>query len=64
MHLLLGRLLSNQRSLLYLGRLLLPRLLLWLELLNRIWSSNDRLRQRWLLLVHMSRGRCLLGELL
>ena len=64
MHLLLGRLLSNQRSLLCLGRLLLQRLLLWLELLKRIWSSNDRLRQRWLLLVHMSRGRCLLVELL
>ena len=64
MHLLLGRLLSYQRSLLYLCRLLLQRLLLWLKLLMRIWSSNDRLRQRWLLLVHMSRGRCLLVVLL
>ena len=61
---LLGRLLSYQRSLLYLCRLLLQRLLLWLKLLMRIWSSNDRLRQRWLLLVHMSRGRCLLVVLL
>ena len=57
MHLLLGRVMSNQGSLLYLGRLWLLRLMVWLKLLMSIRPSHNRLRQRWLLLVHLSRGR-------